>query len=117
MIFHFIFMFDLQLKACLALSREKTDEVKKSNTSPDITQRKIFVVGIDDSVTSVEFRAAFAKYGSIEDAFLIGDGTRRRGFGFVVFGMFHGGLFYHYCANFSQLGIIRQGRISQGCYR
>lgn len=72
----------------VALPREKTDEAKKANNSPDLSQRKIFVVGIDDAVSGADFRAAFLKYGTINDSFLIGDGTRRRGFGFVVFGSF-----------------------------
>jgi hypothetical protein len=35
-----------------------------------------------------DFRACFGAFGAITDSVIIGDGTIRRGFGFVTFGAF-----------------------------
>ena len=53
---------------------------------PSRSKRKLYVGQVDDEVLLPEFRAMFEKFGTIEGAFLIGDGTVRRGFGFVTFG-------------------------------
>lgn len=48
---------------------------------------KLFVGGIDHGVTVEELRAAFARFGPVEDAVIIADRAtgRPRGFGFVTF--------------------------------
>merc|ERR1719191_2498094 len=69
---------------------EKTPEKKNAPvhsaiSDPANTERKIFVGGLNPSTTGQTLREYFANFGRVEDAKVIREGEKSKGFGFVQF--------------------------------
>jgi len=64
---------------------EKTEPAKSAISDPAMTERKIFVGGLNPATTGQTLREYFATFGEVMDSKVIRDGDKSKGFGFVQF--------------------------------
>jgi RNA recognition motif-containing protein len=63
----------------------KAAPVKSAISDPANTDRKIFVGGLNPVTTGQALREYFSDFGAVQDAKVIREGERSKGFGFVQF--------------------------------